>query len=173
MTVCVWTEEGFVSDDPWITPGTEPAEGSNGRPLLSLDLALARLASDRELDGVGIIVEPCEDVGRLAPYVERIALVAVRFAAFNDGRAFSQAALLRSRYGFTNDMRAVGDVLIDQIPMMLRCGISSVAVSNSVAQKRLSEGRLPGIRHHYQPATRQAARLSGQAGKAYAWRRTG
>ena len=56
--------------------------------------------------------------------------------------------------------------MIDQIPLMLRVGIDSFAVSNPTALKRLEERRLPGIPHYYQP-TAQAA----EAGETYSWRR--
>jgi uncharacterized protein (DUF934 family) len=95
-----------------------------------------------------------------------VALVAVAFPAFNDGRSFSHASLLRSRLGFAGEIRAVGDVLIDQIPLMLRCGIDSFAVTNATAIKRLSEGRLPGIDNHYQPTAKPSANTN-----SYSWRR--
>ncbi len=66
----------------------------------------------------------------------------------------SHASLLRDRLGYANELRAVGDVLIDQVPLMLRCGFDSFAVSNATALKRLAEKRLPGIDVHYQPAAR-------------------
>lgn len=56
--------------------------------------------------------------------------------------------------------------LIDQIPLMLRCGVDSFAVSNATALKRLAESRLPGIDNHYQPT----ARPSQDVG-SYSWRR--
>ena len=93
---------------------------------------------------LAVLVEPADDVSKLAPHLDRLALVAVAFPAFNDGRAFSHAALLRTRHGYRGEIRAVGDVLIDQIPLMLRCGIDSFAVSDAVALKRLEEGRLTG-----------------------------
>ena len=92
--------------------------------------------------------------------------MAVAFPAFNDGRAFSHASLLRERLGYKGELRAVGDVLIDQIPLMLRCGIDSFSVTNETALKRLAEGRLPGIPHYYQPTARSA-----EAGPGYSWRR--
>ena len=56
--------------------------------------------------------------------------MALAFPAFNDGRSFSKAELLRSRYGFTGAVRAVGQVLVDQLPHMLRLGFSEFEVTN-------------------------------------------
>lgn len=161
----IWNEAGFVSDDPWILETEETKAGSNEKAILGLEDFLARVSA-RDESGLGVLINPADDVRRLEGHLDRIALVAVAFPAFNDGRAFSHASLLRSRLNFTGEVRAVGDVLIDQIPLMLRCGIDSFAVTNATALKRLAENRLPGIDNHYQPA----ARASTDVG-SYSWRR--
>ncbi|OCP26371.1 MULTISPECIES: DUF934 domain-containing protein [unclassified Ensifer] len=161
----IWKETGFVSDDPWIIENEETKAGSNEKAILGFDTFLAKVTETDEV-GLGVVVAPADDVTKLQPHLDRIALVAVAFPAFNDGRAFSHASLLRARLGFAGEVRAVGDVLIDQIPLMLRCGIDSFAVTNGTALKRLSEGRLPGIANHYQPT----AKPSPDA-RSYSWRR--
>ncbi|MEI2300329.1 DUF934 domain-containing protein [Ensifer sp. MJa1] len=161
----IWKETGFVSDDPWIIETEETKAGSNEKAIVGLDAFLAKVA-DSDETGLGVVIAPADNVTKLAPHLDRLALVAVAFPAFNDGRAFSHASLLRSRLGFGGEVRAVGDVLIDQIPLMLRCGVDSFAVSNATALKRLSEGRLPGIAVHYQPTAKAATDA-----KSYSWRR--
>ncbi|MFT4159398.1 DUF934 domain-containing protein [Shinella sp.] len=158
----IWNESGFVADDPWIIETEEVQAGSNEKAILGLDAFLAKTGET----GLGVLINPADDVRRLEGHLDRLALVAVAFPAFSDGRAFSHASLLRSRLGFTGEVRAVGDVLIDQIPLMLRCGVDSFAVSNATALKRLAENRLPGIDNHYQPT----ARPSQDVG-SYSWRR--
>ena len=61
--------------------------------------------------------------------VERVEL---NFPKFTDGRAFSQAVLLRRRYGFTGDIRATGDVLIDQLVQMARSGFTSAVLAEGI-----------------------------------------
>lgn len=161
----IWNEAGFVTDDPWVIETEDAKAGSNEKVILGLDDFLAKVSEGGET-GLGVLINPADDVRRLEGHLDRIALVAVAFPAFNDGRAFSHASLLRSRLGYASEIRAVGDVLIDQIPLMLRCGIDSFAVSNATALKRLSENRLPGIENHYQPT----ARPSQEVG-SYSWRR--
>ncbi|MBD9372419.1 DUF934 domain-containing protein [Rhizobium sp. ARZ01] len=161
----IWKETGFVTDDPWVIETDETKAGSNEKAIIAIEDFLARVAGCSE-DSLGVLIKPADDVRRLIQYLGRIALVAVAFPAFNDGRAFSHASLLRSRLGFKGEVRAVGDVLIDQIPLMLRCGIDSFAVSNATALKRLGESRLPGIANHYQPTARPSADT-----KSYSWRR--
>ena len=161
----IWNESGFVTDDPWVIETEETKAGSNEKAILGLDAFLAKVA-DGEETGLGVLINPADDVRRLEGHLDRIALVAVAFPAFSDGRAFSHASLLRTRLGFKGEVRAVGDVLIDQVPLMLRCGIDSFAVTNATALKRLAENRLPGIDNHYQPTARSA-----QDAGSYSWRR--
>lgn len=161
----IWKETGFVENDPWVIETDEKKAEGEERPLLSID-QLIELADTSNEVGFGVVVKPADDVRRLEPYLYRLELVAVEFPAFNDGRGFSHASLLRDRLSYKNELRAVGDVLIDQVPLMLRCGFDSFAVTNATALKRLSENRLPGISVHYQPTARTAA-----AGEAYSWRR--
>ena len=66
-----------------------------------------------------------EDV---AQYLDEFSLIALEFPVFKDGRCYSHARLLRDRYGYEGDLRAVGDVLRDQLFYMRRCGISSFQV---------------------------------------------
>lgn len=161
----IWRETGFVENDPWIIETDEVKASEDQQPLLDLDTLIKKAEESNDV-GLGVLIKPADDVMRLEPYLYRLEIVAVAFPAFNDGRAFSHASLLRQRLGYTNEVRAVGDVLIDQIPLMQRVGIDSFAVTNETALKRLAEHRLPGIPHHYQPAVRHA-----EAGQGFSWRR--
>lgn len=161
----IWRETGFIENDPWVIETDEVKATSDQKPLLTLDELIAKADEGNDV-GLGVVIKPADDVLKLEPYLYRLEIVAVAFPAFNDGRAFSHASLLRQRLGYTNELRAVGDVLIDQVPLMLRVGIDSFAVTNETAIRRLSEKRLPSIPHHYQPAVRDA-----EAGKGYSWRR--
>ncbi|MFB9952673.1 DUF934 domain-containing protein [Rhizobium puerariae] len=165
----IWRETGFVANDPWvIEPVGESGEvraAEEQKVLLPLDALIEKAEASNDV-GLGVLIRPADDVRRLEPYLYRLEIVAVEFPAFSDGRAFSHASLLRDRLGYRNELRAVGDVLIDQIPLMLRVGIDSFAVKNATALKRLEEGRLPGIALHYQPTARHAEKAGG-----YSWRR--
>ncbi|WP_374658200.1 DUF934 domain-containing protein [Phenylobacterium sp.] len=74
---------------------------------------------------VGVRLEPAEEVEVLAYDLPRIAVVAVAFPKFNDGRAYTVARLLRDRYGFKGEVRAVGDVLREQAGFMVRVGFDA------------------------------------------------
>lgn len=78
---------------------------------------------------VGVVWPNNRPIAELAPYLGRIALVALVFPGFRDGRAYSQARILRERYGFTAELRATGQVLRDQFLFLLRAGFDSFEVT--------------------------------------------
>jgi len=158
MTV-IWTKDGIVDDDPWIAGDAE-----QGPKLLPLAGALDHAQDNAPF---GVVLQPADDVLALAPILDRVAIVALSFPAFSDGRAFSQAALLRQRLGYSGELRAVGNVLLDQVPLMLRTGFDSFEVSHAPTIARLKDNRLPGIDLHYQPSADRT-----EAGQSYSWRRT-
>lgn len=120
-----WTTDDwrFVADDEPL-----PAVG----PKI---VTLARLLGD---DGeylfnggclLGVRLESGEPVEALEPWLGRLSLVALAFSAFVDGRAFSAAAILRQRHGFAGEIRATGNVLVDQHAFMLRVGFDAFEVA--------------------------------------------
>jgi len=85
---------------------------------------------------VGVILAPDDDPEVLAEDLERLNLILLQFPQFTDGRAYSQARVLRGRLGFRGRLRATGDVLPDQLPFMRRCGIDSFAFRDEDAAER-------------------------------------
>ena len=77
---------------------------------------------------VGVIWPNNRALDDLAPYLERVAAVALVFPTFRDGRAYSQARLLRERHQFKGELRATGQVLRDQFVFMLRAGFDAFEV---------------------------------------------
>jgi uncharacterized protein (DUF934 family) len=149
----LWRREGFA-EDAWVFLADDAPTPETGAIVVSLKRWLAeREALASRNSPVGVAVEAGADAqAHLAELAER-PLVALAFAKFADGRAFSYARLLRDRYGFKGELRAVGDVLIDEIPLMLRCGYDSFDITNAPTLKALEAGRLPGPPIHYQPGS--------------------
>ena len=85
-------------------------------------------ALSRREAATGVIWPNSRDVDDLVPYLGRLAVVALVFPTFRDGRAYSQARLLRERHGFRGELRATGQVLRDQFVFMLRAGFDSFEV---------------------------------------------
>ena len=82
----------------------------------------------RRAGKTGVIWPNNRDVDDLVPFLDRLAVVALVFPSFRDGRAYSQARLLRERFCFRGELRATGQVLRDQFVFMLRAGFSAFEV---------------------------------------------
>lgn len=123
----------IITDDPWhlLREGESPDEFTT--PLL-LPLALwHERQSDAVLDcqatsADGLWLAPDDDVQALQAYLPVLPLIAIDFPSFRDGRGYSLAYLLRTRLGWPGELRAVGDVLRDQLSHMRQCGFDAFAV---------------------------------------------
>jgi uncharacterized protein (DUF934 family) len=106
--------------------GELPEAPLQGDMIVPLGLWLARredfLAYSSRL---GVWLEANEDPEAIADDLNRFALVAVNFPKFADGRAYSIARLLRERYGYQGELRAIGDVLHDHLHFMKQCGFDA------------------------------------------------
>jgi len=100
---------------------------------------------------VGVRLEPSEAVEDLAYDLSRLSAVALAFPKFLDGRAFTSARLLRDRYGFTGQIRAVGEVLREQALHMVRCGFDAFEPSDG-ADPQAWAAAAGRYRHVYQRA---------------------
>jgi len=79
-----------------------------------------------QTNAAAVRIEPGDDARDLLPYLDRLKLVEVNFPTFGDGRGYSAARILREA-GYAGELRAVGDVLVDQLFAMRRCGFDSFA----------------------------------------------
>lgn len=162
----LWTKDGFA-DDPWTRVATLEDAG-NGRAILPLAayLALDEATREEARGRIGVELLPGDRLDQILPFLHLLPVVALTFPAFNDGRSYSKAQLLRSRHGYKGEIRATGDILIDQVSHMLRTGFTALEVVNPTALARLEAGRPGGLPLHYQPAA-----VSDTAGARYSWRR--
>ena len=88
---------------------------------------------------LGVIWPNNRDIDDLVPYLDRLAAVALVFPSFRDGRAYSQARLLRERYGFEGELRATGQVLRDQFVFMSRAGFDAFEVKKDADADAFAE----------------------------------
>jgi uncharacterized protein (DUF934 family) len=100
---------------------------------------------------LGVLWPNNQPIADLAPHLDRIALVALVFPTFKDGRAYSQARLLRERYRFGGELRATGQVLRDQFLILLRAGFDSFEVLKP-ADAQAFEEAVHRYSIFYQPA---------------------
>ena len=120
---------GKITDDVFVHVADGAALPDDGAILVPAARLLENPASvlDRK-DKIGVIWPNNRDVDDLVPYLDRLALVALVFPIFRDGRAYSQARLLRERFSYRGELRATGQVLRDQFVFMLRAGFDSFEV---------------------------------------------
>jgi uncharacterized protein (DUF934 family) len=117
-----------IVEDGWML--FEDGATWNGEPSALIPLATA-LAQPQRLAAaapVGVWLSPTDEPAQVVPLFGSIELIAVQFPKFGDGRGFSSAALLRSRHGWRGELRAIGDVLRDQLFFMKRVGFDSFAL---------------------------------------------
>jgi len=100
---------------------------------------------------IGLLLEPDAPVQAIAPDLPRFALVAVDFPKFSDGRGFSIARQIRPTDGFAGELRAVGDILFDQLQHLYRCGFDAFEIKDPATIRLLESGRRPGLNVFYQP----------------------
>jgi uncharacterized protein (DUF934 family) len=118
----------IVSDDPW-----RLHEADQGEPLI-LPLAAWRerqpvaVLEGRAMSADGLLLQVDDEPEALLPFLASLPLIAIEFPSFRDGRGYSQAYLLRTRLGWRGELRAVGDVLRDQLAHMRQCGFDAFAV---------------------------------------------
>lgn len=113
-------------DDPYIVVAAGDDMPARGPIIVDLEQWEAnRDALLSRSDPVGIRLRSDQPPELIAEDVSSLALVALEFPAFKDGRAYSYARLLRDRYGFSGELRAVGDVLLEQLHFMERTGFDA------------------------------------------------
>lgn len=143
--------------DPWRAAagedGPHPAPSPREHSLLTLEQWHAvRGHWPSALPHVGVALANDHDADVLRPDLERLSLVVLQFPKWTDGRAYSQARVLRARLGFTGEIRATGEVLVDMLPLLQRTGFDAVQLR---ADQRLAsaERALRFFAGHYQGDT--------------------
>lgn len=151
--------DGAFVPDPWRR--LEPSEElpSGGHVLMSLEdwhqRAPLRSHTRAALSNValGLRLDPDDVVEEVAADLPHLALVAIAFPKFTDGRGYSMARLLRERFGFKGQVRATGEVLFDQLQLMARCGFDAFEITDTATIRLLDSGRGPDFQLFYQPST--------------------
>ena len=107
-------------------------------------------AFGEQTNATAVRLEPGDEVRDLLPHLARLRLIEINFPVYGDGRGYTAARVLREA-GYTGELRAVGDVLVDQIAFMRRCGFDAFApeVPLDAVDAEAAFGRFADV---YQPA---------------------
>ncbi|GAB3376556.1 DUF934 domain-containing protein [Azotobacter armeniacus] len=125
-------KNGQVIDETWhLLDKDATLEGLSNSDDLIVPLALwrehAHALKVRD-GGLGVWLDSDEEVEEIAEDLDHFKVIALNFPSFTDGRHYSSARLLRERYGYQSEIRAIGDVLRDQLFFMQRCGFDAYAI---------------------------------------------
>jgi uncharacterized protein (DUF934 family) len=164
-------EGGRIVEDRYIRIDDEAPIPDRVPIMVSAKRFLAQADELIRRDGsLGVVWPNDRRVAELEPWLGHLTLIALHFPKFRDGRAYSQARLLRETYGFRGTLRATGDVLRDQFHFLVRAGFDSFDVKKpadarvfaevlarySVFYQPSADGRAPALRRRQQSGARVA-----------------
>jgi uncharacterized protein (DUF934 family) len=145
-------KEGKLVTDTFVDASSATEIPASGAVIVSLDQWRAQrdalLARGTPL---GIRLHSDQSPEAIADDVRLFALIALEFPKFRDGRAYSYARLLRERYGFNGELRAVGDVLMEQLFFMVRTGFDAFDLQQSPDPVAAFQQALADFTVWYQP----------------------
>lgn len=145
-------KDGAFVADPW----RAWEEGDVAREVRYTHVPFAAYVADASAFAdnphpIGLLINPGDRVEDIAEDLGRFSSISVVFPAFTDGRGYSTARLLIERLGYKGELRAVGDILHDQIPFLRRCGFNALVVDSAATRKALELDTLAGVSVYMQP----------------------
>jgi len=146
------SSSGERADDPWRVVTDDAPLPASGDIIVTLERWQVQKQDLADHPGrLGILLRAEQLAGAVGDDIADFSLIALAFPKFSDGRPYSTARLLRERYGFAGELRAVGHVLQDQFLFMLRCGFDAFEVEDEDTADVWSRA-IEEIGVFYQPA---------------------
>lgn len=160
----IWNRQTFETNHWHRLADNEPVT-AGGFALVSLDRWRAERSTllDGTAAAIGVEFTPNDEVDPESDEIHRLALIVLPFPKFTDGRSYSTARRLREQWGYANELRASGDVLLDQIQLMTRCGFTSFEICDQSTIRILERSGSTRMPRMYQSPARHGD----------LWRRTG
>jgi len=138
-------KDGAILEDSWLPVDNEVSSTEKGRIL-----SLTQWLSCADKRGTAVQIETSDDPAHLFDYLDQLALIAVYFPVFTDGRGFSHGRALREQ-GFSGELRATGHFIRDQLTYLRRVGFNAFVLNDPIAVKE-ALGSLADFSEHYQAA---------------------
>lgn len=134
----IWNGQAFEAD-AWHTLGDDQKLAEEDFVLMSLSRWRAEKSKLPRTGSTHVAMKlaPGDEINHHSDEINRLALIVLPFPKFTDGRSYSTARQLREQWGYTNELRATGDVLFDQIPLMARCGFTSFEITDAATIRAL------------------------------------
>jgi len=142
---------GFL-EDSWVYIPNDASLPESGVDVI---VSLARWRNEisaltNHKGKLGVSINPDDQLEKDTDTLTGLSLISISFPKFSDGRGYSQARMLREQFGFKGEIRARGEVLMDQIPLMMRCGIEAFEITHEPTIAAMKAEALPAIFHSYQ-----------------------
>jgi uncharacterized protein (DUF934 family) len=137
-----YIKDGAIVENPWRRLSEEDCENGlpEGKIIVPLSVWQSQRETLRQRGDIGVCLEPEEEPVEIAGDLDCLAVVAIHFPTFADGRGYSYARELRTRYDYTGEVLAVGDVLRDQMFYLHRCGFNAFEPRADVSIESVLEG---------------------------------
>lgn len=153
-------KDGVIVENTWVllakTEGDAAAvEVPAGQVIVPAAVWIAQKEILQNRTDIGIWLDSDESAELIGEEATRFAVIGVNFPLFMDGRAFSTARLLRERYGFTGELRAVGNFIRDQLCYLRRCGVNAFSFANPEANLEEAVKSLNDFQEYYQASVDQ------------------
>lgn len=153
-------KDGKIIENTWTliaNPEGDPADYvvPDGQVIVPLPVWLAQKEQLQARNDLGVWLESTESAHQLGEDARKLPLIAVNFPVFTDGRSFSNARLLRERYNFTGELRAIGNFIRDQLFYLRRCGVNAFAFANEEIDLEAVLPSLNDFTEYYQGAVVQ------------------
>lgn len=153
-------KDGAIVENTWTLMAKPEADAAEvavpaGQVIVPLSVWLAQKSQLQTRSDLGVWLDSDETADQLGDDAKGLALVGVNFPGFMDGRAFSTARLLRERYGFTGELRAIGNFIRDQLCYLRRCGVNAFAFANPDADLATAAKSLNDFNEYYQASVDQ------------------
>ena len=153
-------KDGAIVENTWgliAKPEGDAAEVAvpAGQVIVPLSVWIAQKAQLQARKDVGVWLDSDETADSIGEEANNFAVIGVNFPLFMDGRAFSTARLLRERYGFTGELRAVGNFIRDQLCYLRRCGVNAFAFADPETNLDVAVKSLGDFSEYYQASVDQ------------------
>lgn len=153
-------KDGLIVENTWVLLAKPEgdlatAEVPAGQVIVPAGVWLAQKAALETRTDIGVWLDSDEGAELIGADANRFAVIGVNFPLFMDGRAFSTARLLRERYGFTGELRAVGNFIRDQLCYLRRCGVNAFAFANPDINLEEAAKSLLDLQEYYQSSVDQ------------------
>jgi uncharacterized protein (DUF934 family) len=153
-------KDGAIVENTWkllAKPEGDVAafEVPTGQVIVPFSVWNAQKAQLQNRTDIGVWLDSDETAELIGEEANRFPVIGLNFPLFMDGRAFSTARLLRERYGFKNELRAVGNFIRDQLCYLRRCGVNAFAFANPDIDPEVAMKSLQDLQEYYQASVDQ------------------